>query len=260
MNQQQIWADGDFARVGAAQVIVGERLARAVDIHPGHRVLDVAAGSGNAALAAARRGADVIATDFVGRLLDVAAHRAAAEGLRLQTQEADAEHLPFADSAFDVVLSTFGVMFAPDHQQAARELLRVCRPGGRIGLTAWTPTSLIGSSQQVIARHAPPPPPGTPRPILWGTPEYVRELLGDHVTDIRFRVRDTDLCGASASERVEFNRTYMGPTKAAFARLEPAAQEKLAADLAADLERFNRATDGTLVAASEYLEVVAERT
>jgi SAM-dependent methyltransferase len=260
MNQQQVWADGDFARVGAAQVIVGERLARAVDIHPGHRVLDVAAGSGNAALAAARRGADVTATDFVARLLDVAARRAAVEGLQLRTQEADAENLPFGDGEFDVVLSTFGVMFAVDHHRAANELLRVCRPGGRIGLTAWTPTGLIGSSQQVTARHLPPPPPGAPRPILWGTPEHIRELLGDQVTDIRFRVRDTDLCGASAAERVEFNRTYMGPTKAAFARLDPSAQEKLAADLTADLERFNRATDGTLVAASQYLEVVAERT
>jgi SAM-dependent methyltransferase len=259
MNQQQIWADGDFAKIGVAQVIVGERLARAVDIHTGHRVLDVAAGSGNAALAAARRGADVVATDFVSRLLDVAARRATAEGLQLRTQQADAEHLPYADGEFDIVLSTFGVMFAPDQQRAADELLRVCRPGGRIGLTAWTPTGLIGSNQQVIARHLPPPPPGAPRPILWGNPEHVRELLGNQVIDIQFRVRATDLCGASAAERVEFTRTHMGPTKAAFARLDPAAQQKLATDLAADVERFNRATDGTLVAAAEYLEVVAER-
>jgi len=248
MDQQKIWADGDFAKVGAAQVIVGERLARAVDVHPGERVLDVAAGSGNAALAAARRGADVIATDFVGRLLGVAVRRADAEGLPLRTREADAERLPFADGEFDVVLSTFGVMFAPDQQRAADELLRVCRPGGRIGL-----------GQQVVARHLPPPPPGAPRPIAWGTPEHVRTLLGDRVADLRFRVRETDLCGPSAAERVEFNRTYMGPTRAAFARLDPAAQEKLATELAADLERFNRATDGTLVAPSAYLEVVAVR-
>jgi SAM-dependent methyltransferase len=259
VDQRQIWADGDFSKIGVAQVIVGERLARAVDTHTGHRVLDVASGSGNAALAAARRGADVIATDLVGRLLAVAARRAAAEGLHLRTQEADAEQLPFADGEFDVVLSTFGVMFAPDQQRAAAELLRVCRPGGRIGLTAWTPAGLIGSNQQVVARHLPPPPPGAPRPLLWGNPEHVRELLGDRIADIRFRVRDTDLCGASAAERVEFTRTYMGPTKAAFARLDPAAQDKLAADLAADVERFNRATDGTLVAAAEYLEVVADR-
>ena len=257
MNQQQVWADGDFAKVGAAQVIVGERLALAVDIHPGQRVLDVAAGTGNAALAAARRGAAVIATDFVERLLAVAAQRAEVEGLPLQTRVADAERLPFADGEFDVVLSTFGVMFAADQQRAADELLRVCRPGGRIALTCWTPTGLIGSSQQVTARHL-PPPHGGPRPTAWGTPERVRELLGERVSDIRFRLRHTDLCGTSAAERVEFNRTYMGPTKVAFARLDRPAQEKLAADLTADLERFNRATDGTLVAASEYLEVVAD--
>jgi SAM-dependent methyltransferase len=257
MNQQQVWADGDFAKVGAAQVIVGERLAVAVDIHPGQRVLDVAAGTGNAALAAARRGAAVIATDFVERLLAVAAQRAEAEGLPLQTRVADAERLPFADGEFDVALSTFGVMFAPDQERAAAELIRVCRPGGRIGLTCWTPTGLIGSSQQVTARHL-APPPGSPRPTAWGTPERVRELFGDRVSDIRFRLRHTDLCGTSAAERVEFNRTYMGPTKAAFARLNPPAQQRLAADLTTDLERFNRATDGTLVAASEYLEVVAD--
>jgi SAM-dependent methyltransferase len=256
-QQQQVWADGDFAKVGAAQVIVGERLAIAADIHPGQRVLDVAAGTGNAALAAARRGATVIATDFVEPLLAVAARRAEVEGLPLQTRVADAEQLPFADDEFDVVLSTFGVMFAPDQQRAAGELVRVCRPGGRIGLTCWTPTGLIGSSQQVTARHL-PPPPGGPRPTAWGTPERIRELLGDRVSDIRFQLRHTDLCGSSAAERVEFNRTYMGPTKAAFARLDPPGRQKLAADLTADLERFNRATDGTLVAASEYLEVVAD--
>jgi SAM-dependent methyltransferase len=258
MDQRQIWADGDFAKVGAEQVIVGERLARAVDIHPGQRVLDIASGSGNAALAASRRGADVIATDFVERLLTVAAHRAEAEGIPLRTQVADAEALPFDDGEFDVVLSTFGVIFASDQLRAADELLRVCRPGGRIGLTNWTPAGLLGSSQQVIARHLPPAAPG-PRPTDWGTPERISALFGDRVTDIRFRIRETDLYGASAPARVQFNRTYMGPTRAAFARLDPAGQEKLAADLAADLERFNRATDGTLVAAAQYLEVVADR-
>jgi len=258
VNQQQVWADGDFAKVGAAQVIVGERLARAVDVHPGERVLDIAAGPGNAALAAARRGADVTATDFVEPLLAVAARRAEVEGLPLRTQVADAERLPFADAEFDVVLSTFGVIFAADQQRAADELLRVCRPGGRIGLTCWTPTGLIGSNQQVVGRYL-PPPPGAARPLAWGTPERVRDLLGDRVSGLTFRLRETDMCGASAAERVEFNRTYMGPTRAAFARLDPATQEKLAIDLAADLERFNRATDGTLVAAAEYLEVVAVR-
>jgi SAM-dependent methyltransferase len=258
MSQQQIWADGDFAKVGTAQVIVGERLARSVDIRPGERVLDVAAGTGNAALAAARRGAEVTATDFVERLLAVAARRADVEGLALRTQVADAQQLPFADGEFDAVLSTFGVMFAADQQRAADELLRVCRPGGRIGLTCWTPTGLIGSSQRVMAQFGPPAGPG-PRPIAWGTPERIRELFGDRLRDVRFRVRSTDLCGSSAAERVEFNRLHMGPTRAAFARLDPAARERLAGALAADLQRFNRATDGTLVAPSEYLEVVGER-
>jgi ubiquinone/menaquinone biosynthesis C-methylase UbiE len=163
-----MWALGDFARAAAEQVLVGELLCRAIDIHPGQRVLDVAAGSGNAALAAARRGAAVTATDFVPQLLEAAARRAQAEGLDLETQEADAQSLPFADGEFDVVLSTFGVMFAADQSRAAAELLRVCRPGGRIGLTAWTPGSVMAATQAAAARFAPfPPVPGARSPIEW---------------------------------------------------------------------------------------------
>ena len=163
-----VWSLGDFARAGAEQVIVGELLCRAIDIHPTERVLDVAAGSGNAALAAARRGANVTATDFVPALLETAARRAQVEGLELETQEADAQDLPFPDATFDVVLSTFGVMFAPDPSRAAAELLRVCRPGGRIGLTAWTPDSVMAASQAIAARYA-PPRPGARSAIEWGT-------------------------------------------------------------------------------------------
>ena len=180
-----MWALGDFARAGAEQVIVGELLCRAIDIHPGERVLDVAAGSGNAALAAARRGARVTATDFVPQLLQVAARRAAVEGLVVDTEEADAQALPFPDGAFDVVLSTFGVMFAPDQARAASELVRVCRPAGRIGLTAWTPRSVMASAQATAGRFAPfPPIPGARSPIEWGTEARVRELLGSGVTDL----------------------------------------------------------------------------
>jgi SAM-dependent methyltransferase len=255
-----MWALGDFARAGAEQVIVGELLCRAIDIHPGERVLDVAAGSGNAALAAARRGAAVTATDFVPQLLEVAARRAQAEGLDLQAREADAQSLPFADGAFDVVLSTFGVMFAADQSRAAAELLRVCRPGGRIGLTAWTPGSVMAATQAIAARFAPfPPVLGARSPIEWGTEARVRELFGPGVSDLSVQVLSTDLYGPSPAGRVEFNRTYVGPTKAIFDRLDPAAQQALADELAACLQQFNRATDGTLVASAEYLQVTAKR-
>jgi SAM-dependent methyltransferase len=253
-----VWSLGDFARAGAEQVIVGELLARAIDIHPGQRVLDVAAGSGNAALAAARRGARVIATDFVPQLLQTAARRAETEGLELETREADAQSLPFADGTFDVVLSTFGVIFAPDQVGAAAELLRVCRPGGRIGLTAWTPDSVMAAIQAIAAQYA-PPRPGARSPIEWGTEARVRELLGDGVTELSAQVLSTDMCGISPAARVEFNRTYVGPTKALFDRLGPDAQQALAAELASCLDRFNRATDGTLVAPADYLQVLATR-
>jgi SAM-dependent methyltransferase len=255
-----IWSLGDFSRAGAEQVLVGERLAVAIDVHPAEAVLDVASGSGNAALAAARRGARVIATDFVPQLLEVAARRADVEGLELETRPADAQQLPFEDASFDVVLSTFGVMFAPDQERAAAELVRVCRPGGRIGLTAWTPESVVASSQAIAGRYsAAPPMPGLHSPIEWGTESRVRELLGDAVSRLTTRVRTTDLCGASAEERVTFNRTYVGPTMAIFDRLDPADQAELARELAANFERFNRATNGTVVATAEYLEVLAVR-
>ena len=255
-----MWALGDFARAGAEQVIVAELLCRAIDIHPGERVLDVAAGSGNAALAAARRGARVTATDFVPQLLQVAARRAAVEGLVVEIEEADAQALPFPDGAFDVVLSTFGVMFAPDQERAASELVRVCRPAGRIGLTAWTPRSVMASAQAVAGRFAPfPPIPGTRSPIEWGTEAHVRELLGSGVTDLNTQVLTTDMCAASPTARVEFNRTYVGPTKAIFDRLDPAGQQALANELADCLQQYNRATDGTLIAPAEYLQIVAHK-
>ena len=252
------WSQGDFARAGAEQVIVGELLCRAIDIHPGERVLDVAAGSGNAALAAARRGAKVTATDFVPHLLETAARRAGAEGLELETQEADAQALPFPDGTFDVVLSTFGVMFAPDQAGAAAELLRVCRPGGRIGLTAWTPASVMAATQAIAAKYAPrqarrPQPDGVghrgPGPRA---PRRRRDRPASEVLT-------TDLCGLDPAARVEFNRAYVGPTKVLFDRLAPDAQESLATELARCFQHFNRAADGTLVAPAGYLQVLATR-
>ena len=255
-----MWALGDFARAGAEQVIVAELLCRAIDIHPRERVLDVAAGSGNAALAAARRGARVTATDFVPQLLKVAERRAAVEGLQIETAEADAQALPFPDGAFDLVLSTFGVMFAPDQARAASELVRVCRPGGRIALTAWTPRSVMAAMQAVSGRLSPAPPiPGARSPFEWGTEGRVRELFGSAVTDVDARVLTTDLCGGSPADRVQFNRTYVGPTKAIFDRLDPAQQEALADELADCLQQHNRATDGTLVAPAEYLQIMATK-
>jgi SAM-dependent methyltransferase len=253
------WSAGDFARVGARLVLVGELLCRSVDVHAGERVLDVASGSGNAAISAARRGAQVTASDFVESLLDTARTRAEVEGLKLATAVADAQALPFEDGSFDVVLSTFGVMFAPDQPRAAQELLRMCRSGGRIGLANWVPDGLMAANQAIIQKHLPSPPTaaGMRRPVEWGDEARIRELFDDHVSELRSERRTIELCAGSAAEMVQFNRTWFGPARTAFARLDEAAQATLAADLAAALERFNRATDGTLVAEAEYLEVVA---
>jgi SAM-dependent methyltransferase len=254
-----MWSAGDFARVGARLVLVGELLCRSVDVHAGERVLDVAAGSGNAAISAARRGARVTASDFVASLLEVAQRRAELEGLSLATAVADAQELPFEAGSFDVVISTFGAMFAPDQQRATDELVRVCRPGGRIGLANWVPDGLMAANQAIIHRHAPrgPAAVGMRRPVEWGKESRLRELLGGRVSELRTERRTIELCAGSAAELVEFNRTWFGPARTAFARLEEADQASLAADLAAAFERFNRATDGTVVAQAEYLEVVA---
>ncbi len=254
-----MWSTGDFARVGARLVLVGELLCRSVDVHAGEHVLDVAAGSGNAAISAARRGARVTASDFVESLLEVAQRRAEVEGLSLATTVADAQALPFEDESFDVVLSTFGAMFAPDQQRAAGELLRVCRPAGRIGLANWVPGGLMARNQAIVQKHVPPPPMAADmrRPIEWGDGARLQELFGDRVRELRTEPRTIELCAGSAGELVEFNRTWFGPVRAAFAQLDQEGQAQLRGDLTAEFERFNRATDGTLVAEAEYLEVVA---
>jgi 2-polyprenyl-3-methyl-5-hydroxy-6-metoxy-1,4-benzoquinol methylase len=258
---RNVWSTGDFARIGARLVLVGELLCRSVDIHPGERVLDVAAGSGNAAISAARRGARVTASDFVDSLLAVAQARAEIEGLPLATAVADAQELPFEDASFDVVLSTFGAMFAPDQQRAADELVRVCRPGGRIGMANWSPGGLMCRNGAVIAKHVPPASAaaGLRRPVEWGTEARLRELFGERVSALRSERRAVDICADSAHDLVAFNRTWFGPARTAFAQLDEEGQTRLAADLTVELERFNRATDGTLVAEAEYLEVIAVR-
>jgi SAM-dependent methyltransferase len=253
-KQQATWSSGDYAVIGTTLQLTGETLCEAVDVNAGDRVLDVAAGNGNASLAAARRGCQVTATDYVGALLEGTRARAAAEGRTIECREADAEHLPFADDEFDVVLSTFGVMFTPNHQRAADELVRVCRPGGRIGLANWTPTGFIGQMFKIVGRHV-PPPAGVASPLLWGTQEHLADLFDGHRVDITerefvFRYR-------SAEDWVDTFRTYYGPTLKAFGALEDdRAREAFRAELVALGDMHNTSTDGTFRVPSTYLEVV----
>jgi SAM-dependent methyltransferase len=257
-RQQRMWASGDFAQIGATITIVGETLCEAVDLRAGQRVLDVAAGAGNAALAAARRFADVTAADYVPALLERGRERAAGERLPVTFVEGDAEALPFPDASFDVVLSTFGVMFAPDQPRAARELLRVCRPGGTIGLANWTPEGWLGDIFRATARHV-PPPAGVASPLLWGSEARLRDLFGDGVAELRATRRYFNFRYPSPEDWLAFFRDYYGPTVSAFAALDAAGQAALASDLLEAVAHHNRADDGTMVVPGEYLEVVAIR-
>ena len=257
-RQQAVWASGDFAVVGTTLQIVGETLAEAVDVRAGERVLDVAAGNGNATLAAARRFGEVTSTDYVPSLLEKGAARAAAEGLAVRFEVADAEDLPYADGSFDVALSTFGVMFAPDHAQSAAELLRVVRPGGRIGLANWTPEGFIGRLFKVIGAHVPPPPGLTP-PSLWGTDLHVRTLFGPHAAKVRCEKHVFNMRYRSAAHWIQVFRDWYGPTHKAFAALPPAGQEALEKDITEMLESFNTAGPSSLVVPSEYLQIVVTK-
>ena len=256
-RQQIVWGSGDYAVVGTTLQIVGEMLCEAVDLRSNQRVLDVAAGNGNATLAAARRFADVVSTDYVGALLERGRQRAEADRLPITFQEADAENLPFAAGSFDVVLSTFGVMFAPNQEQAASELIRVCRPGGKIGLANWTPEGFIGRLFKAIGRYV-PPAPGVKSPALWGTKGRLDDLFGAKAT-VAVETKDFAFRYKSPKHWVEVFRTYYGPVLKAFAAIDPKAREALEADLYALLDEFNVAKDGTLVVPSAYLEVVITR-
>ena len=258
-TQQKTWADGDFAMVASLIMIVAEELAEALQIVPGERVLDVACGSGNGAIAAARRSwGSVVGTDYVPALLERGRERAAAERLDVEFVEGDAESLPFGDGDFDVAMSIFGAMFAPDHEQTAAELLRVCKPGGRIGMANWVPDSGIGRMFMTVAKHA-PPPPGVQPPLLWGTEDHLRELFGDGVTDLRIERRKSRQTFRSADHWLDFFRTYFGPTKTAFERVGPEGEAALEADLRGFLEESNTAGEGALVLEPEYIQVLATR-
>ena len=254
-RQRAAWSSGDYAIVGSTLQIVGEQLCEALDLKSGSKVLDVAAGNGMASLAAARRWCEVISTDYVPGLLDRGKARAAAEGWRLEFMEADAEDLPFEGNQFDVVLSTFGVMFTPNQDQAAAELLRVCKPKGKIGLANWTPDGFIGQVFKTLGKYL-PPPAGTRSPAMWGTRTRLAEMFDAGASSVKAESRIFNFRYRSADHFLDVFRTYYGPVLKAFATLEPAKQEELQDDLHALIVRMNRSGDRTMVVPSEYLEVV----
>jgi SAM-dependent methyltransferase len=257
-RQRGAWSSGDYAVVGTTLQIVGEELCEALDVRAGQSVLDVAAGNGNASLAAARRWCEVTATDYVPALLERARERAAADRLEIAFREADAEELPFDDESFDVVMSTFGVMFTPDQERAAAELVRVSRRGGRIGLANWTPEGFIGQLFKTIGKVV-PPPPGVRSPALWGTPARIDALFGKHASEIRTAPREFVFRYRSPAHWIHVFKSYYGPLLKAFASLDATAQAALERDVLQLIARFNRSRDGTMVVPSEYLEIVVTR-
>jgi ubiquinone/menaquinone biosynthesis C-methylase UbiE len=259
-RQQATWASGDFHAVAARMSLVSEHLVDAADLHAGWRVLDVATGSGNAAIAAARLGATAVGVDYVPVLLERGRRRAAAEGLPVELVEGDAEALPFPDASFDAVTSVFGAMFAPDQRQAAAEILRVTRPGGTIALVSWSPDGFIGDLFRATAAHA-PPPAGLSSPMLWATEPHLRELFADGIASLEVTHRVFTWRFESAQEFVDFFRRWYGPTLKAFAALEEDAQTALESDLVALAERYDRLTDNDTAIAipAAYTEAVAIR-
>lgn len=257
-RQQGAWASGDYAVIGTTLQIVGETLCEALDLRSGQKVLDVAAGNGIISLAAARRWCEVTATDYVPALLERAVERANAERLTIAFREADAEALPFADGSFDAVVSTFGVMFTPDQDGAATELVRVCRSGGKIGLANWTPEGFIGQVFKTIGRYV-PPPPGARSPAQWGMTVRIAELFGPHATVVQALQRNFTFRYRSPEHWLEIFRTYYGPVLKTFAALEPLAQVSLERELLDLIRQFNRSGDGSMVVPSEYLEAVIVR-
>jgi SAM-dependent methyltransferase len=257
-RQQVAWSSGDYAVIGTTLQIVGEQLCEALDLRAGQKVLDVAAGNGNASLAAAHRWCEVVSTDYVPSLLERGRARASAEGLTIEFNEADAEALPFADGAFDAVVSTFGVMFTPNQNQAAAELLRVCKAGGKIGLANWTPDGFVGQMFKAIGKYM-PPPAGVKSPALWGTRARLVEMFGAAATSIDTEPRNFKFRYRSAEHCLDVLKTYYGPMLKAFATLDEAGQNGLKDDLRGLIARMNQVNDGTMVVPSEYLEVVVTK-
>ena len=257
-RQQTAWASGDYAVIGTTLQIVGEELAEACDLRWDEQVLDVAAGNGNATLAAARRGCRVTSTDYVSTLLERGAERARAEHLDVEFRIADAEALPFEAASFDAVLSTFGVMFAPDHARAAHEMARVCRPGGRIGLANWTPEGFVGRLFKVLGRHV-PPPPGVQSPSLWGVESHLRELFADCAASIDIVPRRFNFRYRSAAHFIDIFRDWYGPVHKAFASLPGDKASALERDMTELLGELNLGGSGSLIVPSEYLEIVITR-
>ena len=258
-RQKATWASGDYAVVGTTLQIVGETLCEAADLRAGQRVLDVAAGNGNATLAAARRWCEVTSTDYVASLLERGRERAAAERLNgIDFREADCEALPFDDASFDAVLSTFGCMFAPNPPRVAVELLRVCRPGGRIAMANWTPEGFIGQLFKVIGKHV-PPPAGVGSPALWGMRARIEDLFAADASVIATETRQFMFRYRSAAHMLEVFRGYYGPMLKAFAAVEGGGQQALADDLLALMDRFDRGGGNGLVIPSDYLEIVITR-
>jgi ubiquinone/menaquinone biosynthesis C-methylase UbiE len=256
-KQQMAWGSGDYAIIGTTLQIVGEMLCEAVDLRSGQKVLDVAAGNGNATLAAARRFADVTSTDYVGALLERGKERAKAERLDVKFQEADAEDLPFGDGSFDTVLSTFGVMFTPHQERAARELMRVTKPGGKIGMANWTPESYIGQLFKTFGKYV-PPAAGVKSPALWGTKAQLETMFAA-AGSISATGRHFAFRYKSPQHKLDVFRSYYGPVHKAFAALDAEKQKALEAEILALMASFNSAKDGTLVIQSEYLEVVVTK-
>lgn len=257
-RQHDAWSSGDYPVIGSTLQIVGEQLCEALDLRSGQLVLDVAAGNGNTSLAAARRWCHVTSTDYVPATLARARARAQAQGLSMAFMEADAENLPFDDASFDVVTSSYGVMFTPDQKKAAAEMARVCRPGGKIGLANWTPQGFVGEMFKVIGRYV-PPPAGMQSPMLWGTHDHLQNLFGANAASIHAVPRDFMLRYLSATHFIDVFRTYYGPMVKAYATLDDGKREALTDDLENLITRFNRAEDGTMVVPAEYLEIVVVR-
>jgi ubiquinone/menaquinone biosynthesis C-methylase UbiE len=257
-RQRRAWASGDYAAFGSGMMVISELLCEAVDLRPGERVLDVAAGAGNTALAAARRSTDVTGVDYVAELLERGRERAVVEGLSVEFVEGDAESLPFPDASFDAVLSTFGVMFAPDQQAAAAEMLRVCQPSGRIGVASWTPEGFSGKLPELFGRYL-PPPAGVDSPMLWGTEDRLRDLLGQGIAEMEATRRDFVFRYRSVERYIEALRTQLGPTRSAFEALGQEDRRSLESEIEDLVRRFNVSGDETMIVPAEYLEVVAVR-